>query len=251
VNWRYKTSKPIVTQAIPNGPLVAFASQNGSLYSVAALDRKLKFQFETDAPVTAPIVRYKKWLLLASEDFNFYQVNIENGRTGWQFSAGLPTRKAPIVVVDEVFLMPEHGGMFDISAKTGVQLWWRPRVEGLLAVSPRHVYGVDRTNNLLKLSRQDGALQGYVPLERFTEHVSNDRSDRIFVATPGGLVICLRETGRDFPLFHLHPEKLPLLPEFAPDTPEEEPAADGEDKPEGEKPAAEGEEKPAEEKPAE
>lgn len=249
VHWRYKTSKPIVTPAIPNGPLVAFASQNGSLYSVASSDRKLKFQFETDAPLTAPMVRYKKTLLLASEDFNFYQVNIETGVTGWQFSAGLPIRKAPVVVEDAIYLLPERGGMFELSAKTGTQNWWRARVDDLLAVSPRHVYAVDRVNNLVIMARKNGAVQGVLPLERFTQHVVNDRSDRIYIATPGGLVVCMHETGRDFPLFHLHPEKLPILPEFAPETDDSEPATEGAAEPAKEPAAKEDGEKPEAEKP--
>lgn len=43
--------------------------------------------------------------------------------------------------------------------------------------------------------------------------------DRIFLASPSGLVVALRERGRSFPQYHMFPERRPILPEFAPDPP--------------------------------
>ena len=103
VLWRYRTSKQIAIPAIPEDNIVAFASRNGSLYSVTKETRKLIFQFETDAPLTAPIARYRDQLLLASQDFNFYSLNIKNGKMGWQYTAGVVIRKAPVLIGEEVF----------------------------------------------------------------------------------------------------------------------------------------------------
>lgn len=224
VLWRYKTSKAITAPAVPSGALVAFASTNGSLYSVGAQERELKFQFETDAPLSAPLARYKDNLLLASEDYNLYSINITNGKSNWRYTAGRIIRKAPIVIANETFLLPEHGGLIKLSPATGKQFWVRPGVENFISATPQHVYGKDLLNNLVVMSRQDGAVLGTLPLERFSLHVANDRTDRVYVATVGGMVLCLRELDRDFPLFHQHPERLPISPEFAPEKPEGEPA---------------------------
>lgn len=224
VAWRFQTSEPIAIPAVPEGKLVAFASRNGSLYSVGAQDHRLIFQFETDAALSAPISTYRNSLLLASEDTNFYQLNLLNGRPGWMFTAGLVIRKAPIVIDDEVYLIPERGNLHKLSAETGKEYWHTPGIEKFLAASSTHVYAMGRNSTLHVLSRPSGELVGKTPLTLFSRFLTNDRSDRIYAATEGGVVICLHELRRDFPRYHLHPERQPVLPDFAPDGYESEPA---------------------------
>jgi outer membrane protein assembly factor BamB len=262
VLWRYRTSKQIAVPSIPGDNVVAFASRNGSLYSVTKDQRKLVFQFETDAPLTAPLVRYHDQLLLASQDFNFYSLNINNGKLGWQYAAGTVIRKAPVLIGDEVFLFPDRGNMVKLSAKTGAPYWVMPRMVDFLAATTNRVYVTDKHNNLVILSRDHGEPLGMFPLDRYTNHLANDRSDRIYFATEAGLVMCLREQGREFASFHVHPDRQPIMPEFAPEGAAGEgdsadaPAdmeADGE-KPDGDMPAEEGDkpdaDKPDEEMPA-
>jgi hypothetical protein len=55
--------------------------------------------------------------------------------------------------------------------------------------------------------------------------VANDRTDRLYLSTANGTVVCLRPTGRPYPTFHRYPDRLPLMPEFEPE-PGTEPAAD-------------------------
>ncbi len=264
VLWRYRTSKSVSIPAIPGDNLVAFASRNGSLYSVTKEERKLAFQFETDAALTAPLVRYHNKLLLASEDFNFYSVDMLNGKPGWQFTAGVVIRKAPVLIGDEVYLFPEYGNMYKLSAVTGAPLWTVPRMADFLSASTNRVYVTDRHNNFTILSRETGEQLGAFPLDRYKHHLPNDRSDRIYLATEAGLVVCLREQKREFPRFHKYPERQPILPEFAAEGAEGEAAEEAGameetgDKPEGDMPADEGdkpaadksdEEMPADEKP--
>jgi outer membrane protein assembly factor BamB len=244
VVWRYRTSKSITTPAVPGDVVVAFASRNGSLYSVTKDHRKLVFQFETDAALSAPIIRYRNNLLLASEDSNFYSLEIHKGTLGWQFTAGTVIKRAPVLVGDDVYLFPEHGNMFKLSAQTGIPAWSVPRIQDFLSASSTRVYVTDNQNNLVILSADHGEPLGKFPLGMFTRHLANERSDRIYVATEAGLVMCLHERGREFARFHMHPDRQPILPEFAPDDDaagdKGEPAEATEDMPaDGEKPEAE------------
>jgi outer membrane protein assembly factor BamB len=262
VLWRYRTSKAVSIPAVPGTDLVSFANRGGALYTVTKGDRKMVFQFETDAPLTAPIVRYHDSLLLASEDFNFYSLNMRTGKSGWQFVAGNVIRKAPVLIENEVYLFPEYSNMYKLSAETGEPLWTVPRMSDFLSASTNRVYVVDKHNNLTILSRETGGPLGSFPLDQFTKHLVNDRSDRIYLATESGLVMCLHEQGREFARFHKFPDREPILPEFAPEgsmveaaeesdemqDSEGKPAAEMEDgdKPEADKPD---EDKPDEEKP--
>ncbi len=51
----------------------------------------------------------------------------------------------------------------------------------------------------------------------FPIRVANDRTDRMYFASNRGLVVCVREREREFPLFHKSPEKASVLPDVAPD----------------------------------
>ena len=53
--------------------------------------------------------------------------------------------------------------------------------------------------------------------------IQNDRTDRIYLGTESGLIVCLRERGQEFPKFHMYPERSPILPEMAPDDPTDTP----------------------------
>lgn len=217
--WRYKGFKEVVTPPLSTGRVVNFATRGGSLYSVTTKFRKLVFQFETDAPVSAPLAMSQRSLFLPSEDFKLYCLNAENGETLWVYNAGLPIRKKPEVVEEEVYVTPSSGGIHCVDALTGKRKWWRPKVTDFVAASRESVFASDTISNLLILRREDGALLGALPLRSFSVHFANDRTDRIFLARPNGLVTCLREKGSEFPVYHRHPERQPILPEFAPDSP--------------------------------
>ncbi|WP_339912125.1 PQQ-binding-like beta-propeller repeat protein [Symmachiella dynata] len=218
VNWRYQTSKRILVPALPHSHTVLFASTNGILYSVDALTRDTVFQFESDSQITAPMAVFEDLVLLASEDYKLYALNINNGSQGWRspFLSGERIKQAPVVIKNDVYLVPEHRGLYCLSAKTGDEHWYVEGIEKLLSLSPRRVYAVDRLNRLVILNRDTGAKVGGVPLGPATVHMTNDFTDRIYVATSSGTIVCLRETPRDLPHFHKNPEEQPLMPQFAP-----------------------------------
>ena len=239
--WRYMTSKEITSPPLIFNTRVCMASRDGNVYAVSAERRKLIFQFETDAPIVAPITRVNDLLFLASEDFSFYALRVkpqvkekkglaiedgvfveetvrrdkESGKVVWEFTSGLPIRKAPYAVGKDVFILPDRGGMYDLSSDVGVQRWWQPQAVNFVAATTKHVYASDRDFNLLVMSRDSGSISGTLPLRRFTKRFPNDRTDRIIAATESGLVMVLREKGRTIPTYHMYPDRLPILPEFA------------------------------------
>lgn len=255
VDWRFKTSGQVTTPPISAEGRVLFASLDQSLYAVDADTRSQLLQFETDAPVSAPLGYSDGFLYMASEDFNLYCINIINGSVRWQARTGLPVRKAPRVVGQHVMVMPMRGGMHYLKATTGRQVWWRPEATDLVAATLDVIYASDRSGNLMIIDRADGAPLGVVPLQGYDIRVSNDRTDRLYLATSHGLIVCLREKGVEFPLYHRFPEQRPILPEFAPEEGEqtEDEAAPDDADPTAAEPAdgeAEPETRPADAAPA-
>ena len=224
VLWRYKTNAAVTSPAILSGSLAAFSSRDGTLYSVTKEDRELRFQFETDAALSAPPVRYKNTLLLGSEDFNLYCIDMLSGRYNWQIATGSIVTRAPIIIKNEAYVTPENSGLMRVVPEDGRLVWQRPGVNRFLAASPARIYTRDKTENLVVLNRSSGGVVGAIRIPRFVHSVTNSLNDRIFMASDGGLLICLRELGREFPLLHANPDLQPLLPEFTPEEATDAPA---------------------------
>ncbi|MDP1796593.1 MAG: PQQ-binding-like beta-propeller repeat protein, partial [Planctomycetaceae bacterium] len=217
--WRYQASKEITSPPLTSGRTVNFASRDGSLYAVSPNRRELTFQFETDAPIVAPMAQWGDVQYLASEDSTFYAINAVNGQVLWEFIAGLPVRTSPEVVRGNLYVHPDRGGLFCLNAADGVQKWWQPRMKEFVAVANDIVFARDDNKDIMMVSAMDGRTVGRLPTGRYVRHVSNDRTDRVYLATNTGRIAAIRFRGRDFPVYHKHPERLPLLPEFAPEIP--------------------------------
>ena len=223
--WRYKSAKEVTSPPVVGGGLVHFASRDNSLYAISSGERKLQWQFETRQPISAYLGSNNGVLFLASEDFNVFCVDKITGSIRWQFIAGLPIRVQPRVINDDVFVFPARGGMHCLSRISGRRKYWRPGLVDFVGATRRLLVTSDSVNNLVVLSRFDGASIGALPFRGFKHRYSNELTDRIYMATQTGLVVCIREIGQEFPTFHAFPERQPILPLFAPEEPEDAPAA--------------------------
>lgn len=216
-HWRYKSAKEITTPVVSDDFTVNFASRDKSLYALTSISRELQFQFETDEEVSAPLGVSGRMIFLASEDFSLFAIDRQSGTVRWRFVTGLPIRLQPRVVGDNVYVLPTRGGMYSLDRVSGRRQWWQPMVTEFVGATRSLVFGSDRLKNLVVMSRIDGAIIGALPLRDFTIRYGNELTDRLYLSTSRGLVICLRERGQEFPVFHRYPERQPILPEFSPE----------------------------------
>lgn len=217
LEWRYQAGKEVTSPPVVTGRVVNFCSRDGSLYSISAFDRKLIYQLETDAPIVAALTRSGRMQFMASEDNSFYALNVENGRVIWEFTSGLPIRKSPVAINDDLFIMPDRGGMYCLEAPTGSQRWWQPNQEAVIAVAGDAIFTSDSNGNLVRIARDSGALSGSIALRSFSKRVTNERTDRVYMATESGLVVAMRLRGESIPVYHKFPDRLPILPLIEPE----------------------------------
>jgi len=220
--WRFKTPSEVISPPISSGTTVSFASDRGILYGLSYKDKGLKFQFETDGKIEAPLGRTREFVFVPDTRSRMYCISQVNGRVKWSFSSGAPIRQQPIGVGKQLFAIPHREGLVSISIASGFVQWQQKQATEFLAASETRVYASDISNNLLILDRSTGDIIGVMPMRGFTLRVNNDRTDRIVLGTESGTFMGLRETGSEFPLYHLYPERQPILPLFA----DEEAAAD-------------------------
>lgn len=245
VRWKYKISAHVDSQPVSSGEFISFAGTNRTTYTISRA-RDLRYTFDTPVPVSAGLATNRGILYVCSGDARIFALDVLTGALRWQTVVGSPIYQTPIVIQDELFVAPDGIGLYRFRARDGIEIWSRPAedVEKFVGATSDSVYGSDRAMNLVRVSRQTGQIQGALAVNRFTIRVANDLTDRIYMATPTGMIVALREPGRELPLYFKFPERLPIMPEFAP---EQAPDADAAptDMPAEDKPA---EEKATEEK---
>ncbi len=216
--WQYQTPGQIMSAPVSDGLVVNIACEARTLYAVSAQLAELRFQVETHDPITTPMGRNQDSVFLAAAD-TLLCVRQVNGSIRWRFAAGSPINEAARPIGNDVFVTPTEGGMFCLSLATGLRRWNQPAARSFLAASGEYVYAEDNVGNVLILSRSDGTIDGSLPLREFPIRIHNDRTDRLYLGTTTGLVICLREQARSFPMYHRYPERQPIVPILAPDEP--------------------------------
>ncbi|MEX0728524.1 MAG: PQQ-binding-like beta-propeller repeat protein [Planctomycetaceae bacterium] len=215
--WRFRATREITSAPISNGRVVSFASRDRSLYSVTCDKREVVFQFESQYPASAPLAEKGDSIFLVSGDQNVYCVNINNGKMNWRFVTGSLVDEAPQIIGEKLFLVSEFGGMYCIDAKSGRLLWNNPQIVSFVSASDKAVYATDKFNHVLMLALDTGLILGDLQLSQFTVHFPNSRTDRMFMCTPSGMIVALKEIGNDFPIYHQNPHDRPILPEIAPE----------------------------------
>lgn len=230
--WRHSTSKPIVHRPLLYGDQLTFVSKTGILYSVKSEDDRLVFQQTTDAEITAPMVDSGPYLFVATDDNHFYCLDKLRGTIQWTFITRDKVRLAPVIINNRCYINTIDATMYCLDMDTGVELWSMRNAKKFVAKTDSYVVSEDTLGNLLLLSPDETTsevtLIGRLPFRRFKLKAQNALTDRIYLVTQDGLVVCLRERGETFPRFFKHPERRPIEPIFVDESELAAPAENGE-----------------------
>lgn len=224
--WRYQTPSEIVSPPISTARSVGFASSSGSFYSVSTKGQQLIFQFESDSRIVTPLGRDAQSILLASENSQMYCLNQDNGQYRWTFTSAHAIRQQPRIFGKRCYVTPETVGTYALSMDSGTQLWQKPQEQArkILMVSQDRLYAFNAQKEIVIVDTADGKTVGKLPYRQFILTPTNDRTDRMFLTTQNGLIVCVKERDSAIPSYHLHPERRPILPEITPEEGMEAPA---------------------------
>ena len=114
-----------------------------------------------------------------------------------------------MVIEDRVYTTTELGGMFCLNAKSGKQIWWAPDVLHFVAAGKQRVYADDKLGRLRILDARTGATLDSLPTTAIPIKISNGQTDRIYLATEGGTIQCLREVEQVTPVVFNESRKPP------------------------------------------
>ena len=215
-------------------------SNDSSLVQGATFSSSMPvLQFETEAAAAAQVGYYPNFLFVPLQNNQLYCLHAAPGRllgqVYWRFHPGDVVEHQPIGIDNRLFVATRHKGMYcseiDTNARRaeearkagvvpdpaaevptragGVVLWQARRAAKFLAMSKTKVYAQDYRGNLLILDLASGSEQAVLPTPDMRYAISNSRTDRIFLASPTGLVQCLHEHELAAPFVHLHADEKP------------------------------------------
>jgi len=150
VDWRFKTQGAVYSTPDVSGDTAVFASTDGSIYAVNAVDGKQLWRYKTDRPIVAslkiadsrgpsasastPDTRPSKLVFVGSSEGKFRALNLTDGKLAWEF-AGLGgfVETKPLVFGDKVIFAAWDQQLYALEAATGKLAWkWKGDKAGVL-----------------------------------------------------------------------------------------------------------------------
>jgi outer membrane protein assembly factor BamB len=173
-------------------------------------NRKVISEFQADTTLSAAPGQYGEIGYLPTEDSTLYAVNIVLARVLWRFNAGGTLDRKPLVTDTEVFTSGARSKVARLNRDNGDPLWQSDVATRVLAVNPKFVYGLDRMGKLVLLDRRAGGFVESFDTSAFNFPVTNEVSDRLYLASQDGALLSLRD--RDYPEpVLLHPNEPKLI----------------------------------------
>lgn len=234
--FKYRIPARVLNTPVVQNNFVAFSGSGTHVTTyVLGQDRSLRYSFDTPAPLSCGLAAHENMLFVCSEDSQIYGLNMLTGGLRWQAVLGGQVKQTPRVLENDLFVAPEGVGLRRFDLRTGEEKWSSPASDVMTFIgasrtrgsSPGHVYGIDEAGNLIQLNRETGVRTGRTVLDRFKVYVHNELTDRLYLASTTGIILALREKDRELPTYYKFPDRLPLMPEFAPEGAPTEPEATG------------------------
>ncbi|GIW82625.1 MAG: hypothetical protein KatS3mg105_4432 [Gemmatales bacterium] len=213
--WDYRANARLDRPPIVTADNLVIADSGGRFFITSKTETRVNAQFETDAPLSAPLAQYRslvtpegpnkkmvieEMVYVASRDYHLYALNVTRGEIVWRFTGGAPILQQPVVNDWEIYVVTEGAGLYRIDRKNGDILWRNREAQRFLSANKKFVYAADVQNNLLILSRESGAIRARYDVRDFNVPVVNEATDRFFLAAHNGLLVCLHDREYSTPL---------------------------------------------------
>jgi hypothetical protein len=224
--WTYKTNFRLDLAPLLTATGVFIVSPDGVAEGLTKVPREdsgidVAFRFQADGPVRVRPGRFEDTAYLASQDGHLYAISLRTGRVHWRFTGGEGADHRPAALPEDVYVSSGVNGLARVDRATGAAMWRVPRgnrvleanpdADRFLAANPKFVYAADRSGRFLVLDRRLGRrLSGWDDMG-FVFPVTNDATDRVYLASNDGLLVCLHDREYAAPLRYRGDEGIPTL----------------------------------------
>jgi hypothetical protein len=154
---------------------VLIADTTGIVQSVHQDSPAARFRIELGSPVSAPMGQFGNSAYVATLDQHVIALNMAGGvGIEWRFLAAAPVRLRPVATEEDVYVTAAAGQF--------------------LAANKTLVYARDVEDvRLLIIDRVRGTTLTSFPIRDFVFPISNEVTDRLFIAANDGSLVCLHD----------------------------------------------------------
>jgi outer membrane protein assembly factor BamB len=199
--WIYQGHGRALIQPVIAGTNVAWPTDAGHLYVAEANRTGIKYRIEATKTIVARATALPPdRLITLSTDGYVYCLHASSGGLQWQFSTGEPLMKPAVVIGDAVFVVTDNDNLYRLSAATGQEVWWAPRVREVITASENRLYCIGDTGRMIIFDANSGGRLGMLSTEILDLKLVNYQTDRIFIGSTSGVIQCLREVQSEWPL---------------------------------------------------
>lgn len=198
--WNFAAPSRIEQTPVLTVESVVLAGADGTFFATSKFASQLLYRFPTEGPITAPLGFHGETAYVASHDSNVYAFNIITGRNLWRYTGGSRISHKPEVTDEDIYITPEKGGLIRLERDTGLLAWRTPSADRFVASNRKLVYAMDRSGRLVILDRARGTVLSSWDTRDFVVPISNEMTDRLFLAANDGLMICLHDRANPTPL---------------------------------------------------
>jgi outer membrane protein assembly factor BamB len=199
--WDYFSESRLELAPLVTAQFLLVPSYAGSFIAMRKFDGGIRYRFQATAPLSAPLGQHSDKAYVGSEDFTVSALDIFAGHILWRFRGAGPVHQKPEVNDQSVYIAPERSGLYRLNRETGQILWNNLGAERFRAANPKFTYASDGSGRLLILDRNRGTqLAVYDAARDFVVPISNEMTDRLYLASNDGLLICLHDRDYVVPL---------------------------------------------------
>ena len=200
VEFTLGSTHPVIGTVTLCPDSVSWATDKGDLYVGNRRRPGIKFRFQSPDTISSAPAYWDGSLFASSLDGFVYSIDANRGNVKWRHSSGGPIDVSPLAIDGMVFATNRAGQLDCLDAKTGEPKWSASGVRRFISVSENRLYYATGDNHLAVIDTATGSRIASAKMASTAVPFVNLASDRLYLASNGGVLSCLRETGRRWPV---------------------------------------------------
>ena len=196
-------SDPVVTSKT-----VSWATERGDL-NVAQVDRgqRIQYRLRTGFETLAGSQIVGDYLVICSHDGEIHCVIEQEGKLFWKFHTGHNISRRPVGVGEYLLLVfTDQNQLIGLDARNGqiLENWPSviPNIQEYVGASQDLLYFLDTEQNLVGIKQSSGVATLRTPVGDRKLFLHNAKTDRLYLGSNQGSLVCIREVSSKTPLFH-------------------------------------------------
>jgi outer membrane protein assembly factor BamB len=211
--WTMALSFRVTEPAVPTVGPVIIASTGRRVIAANRLKSEQLSEFTASGNIVVPMGSFGNTIFVGTSDANVYAFDGLRLGVLWTYTTDAALVDKPMVAGSDLYLTTIDSQLYRLARENGESAWKDSRgndrfvtnFQRFVAANTRFIYGIDKAGQLTVIGRDRGSQMQKLDTNAFTSSLLNDQTDRIYLASNTGTMICLHD--RDVPRPIRYPRK--------------------------------------------